>query len=379
MNRIKKKTKFGNTQIIIKSTKGQQLNENEVYDINTNKVEGLLHLEVVKQEKYFRLFYNVTGFITLRDYLSIPLDRDRFAKILENILQNLQSMERKYLNSQYLLLDFDHIMVNPATQKLYFIYVPIQFFESGASLREFLLGIIQHATFIEDRVEANYIQEYISILNNGLHFSIFDLEQYVQRLISQKNADTRYVECPKCHAVFQEEVTYCSHCGTRIESQAKRKADHVYDPLQAKNDKKETMSNETAGSERKTCTQGLSDGTVVLGEEHDLTTVLGSQELELPRGYLIREKTGQKILLDKDSFRIGKDPHLCDYAIDDNRAISRQHARICRKERRFYICDLGSTNHTYVDGKRIPDGKEIEISSGAALCFADEDFTFGVE
>ena len=90
MNRIKKKTKFGNTQIIIKSTKGQQLNENEVYDINTNKVEGLLHLEVVKQEKYFRLFYNVTGFITLRDYLSIPLDRDRFAKILENILQNLQ-------------------------------------------------------------------------------------------------------------------------------------------------------------------------------------------------------------------------------------------------------------------------------------------------
>lgn len=34
-------------------------------------------------------------------------------------------------------MDFNRVMVNPATQSIYFVYVPIQGFESGDSLRDF--------------------------------------------------------------------------------------------------------------------------------------------------------------------------------------------------------------------------------------------------
>ena len=102
MNKIKVKSKLGLSQLIIKSLKGQQLNENEVYAINSNKVDGLLRLDVVQKGNSFQLIYNITGFITLKEYLATPLNKERFAKILQNILTNLKSMNSAFFNQQYL-------------------------------------------------------------------------------------------------------------------------------------------------------------------------------------------------------------------------------------------------------------------------------------
>lgn len=62
--------------------------------------------------------------------------------------------------------------------------------------------------------------------------------------------------------------------------------------------------------------------------------------------------------VDKASFTIGRDPD-CDIFIDD-KVVSMEHALIETvedekkgKTRIHYIKDLGSTNHTYVNGKKI--------------------------
>ena len=109
MNKIKVKSKLGLSQLIIKSLKGQQVNENEVYAINSNKVDGLLRLDVVQKGNSFQLIYNITGFITLKEYLATPLNKERFAKILQNILVNLKSMNSAFFNQQYLLMDSNRV------------------------------------------------------------------------------------------------------------------------------------------------------------------------------------------------------------------------------------------------------------------------------
>lgn len=76
MNKTKIVNKLGLSQLIIKSLKGQQLNENEVYAINSNKVDGLLRLDVVQKGTSFKLIYNITGFTTLKDYLTTPLNSE---------------------------------------------------------------------------------------------------------------------------------------------------------------------------------------------------------------------------------------------------------------------------------------------------------------
>ena len=122
---------MGLSQLIIKSLKGQQVSENEVYAINANKVPGLLHLDVVQKGSSFKLIYNITGFISLKEFLKMPLKKQLFAQILQNILANLKAVESAYFNQQYLLMDINQVYVNPNTQHIYFIYVPIEIL-SGA-------------------------------------------------------------------------------------------------------------------------------------------------------------------------------------------------------------------------------------------------------
>ena len=117
-----------------------------------------------------------------------------------------------------------------------------------------------------------------------------------------------------------------------------------------------------------------------MGADPGGTTVLGSEELDTPNfPYLIRNKNNEKIMVDKPSFRIGKERKYSDYFVSDNNAVSRSHADIITREKRYYIIDLNSTNKTYVDGRAIAIEKEIEIFDGTKLRLANEDFVFYID
>lgn len=61
---------------------------------------------------------------------------------------------------------------------------------------------------------------------------------------------------------------------------------------------------------------------------------------------------------------IGRDP-LADIVIDDPE-ISRQHARLTLTDSGYQVQDLGSTNGTYVDGKRLA-GETVALRNGQLL------------
>ncbi len=95
-----------------------------------------------------------------------------------------------------------------------------------------------------------------------------------------------------------------------------------------------------------------------------------------PRPYLVRIKNGEKVLIDKPRFRIGKEKSYVDYFIGDNTAISRSHADIIVKGDSYYLIDLNSTNHSFVNGSMIQGNVETEIKNGNRIRLANEDFDF---
>ena len=135
MNKYKIVKKKGISQLIICGQKGQQLSDREIYSINCNEISGLLRLEVFVRGSSFKFIYDITGFISLRDYLAAPLDKALFAKLLKSIFITLKTMDSSYFRQQALLMDFNCVMVNPATQYVHFIYVPIQGYDANCSLR----------------------------------------------------------------------------------------------------------------------------------------------------------------------------------------------------------------------------------------------------
>ncbi len=95
-----------------------------------------------------------------------------------------------------------------------------------------------------------------------------------------------------------------------------------------------------------------------------------------PHPHLVRQKTGEKIYIDKDTFKIGKSKIHADYSIENNTAISRVHVVIIRRNGVCYMEDNNSTNGTFVDGSRLEPGREILLKANMNIILGDESFTY---
>ena len=120
--------------------------------------------------------------------------------------------------------------------------------------------------------------------------------------------------------------------------------------------------------------------TTILGAENAGTTVLAAPPMQgKTEAYLVRIRTGEKIVLNKPTFKIGKERSYVDYAVVGNSAVSRSHAMIINRDGGYLVEDTNSTNHTYVDGKMIAAGVATRIQDGTRLRFADEEFEFKMQ
>ena len=92
--------------------------------------------------------------------------------------------------------------------------------------------------------------------------------------------------------------------------------------------------------------------------------------------YIIRVNTEEKVIINKNVFKIGKANRGVDYSVDGNGAISRQHAIISRKDDGYYIKDNKSTNHTFVNNEQVGEGEEVLLRNNCKIRLGDEEFIF---
>lgn len=85
-------------------------------------------------------------------------------------------------------------------------------------------------------------------------------------------------------------------------------------------------------------------------------------------------KSSRLFELDGEKICFGRSAELADAVIDGNYVISKRHAEIIIRNGKFYVSDLNSTHHTFVNGKVIPVGVEVPVEIGARIRFADEEF-----
>ena len=95
--------------------------------------------------------------------------------------------------------------------------------------------------------------------------------------------------------------------------------------------------------------------------------------------YLLRVNTDERIMIMKQTFKIGKAGMGVDYTITGNGAISRVHAIITGKDGEYFIRDNKSTNHTFVDGQSVEEGESAKLTDGCKIVLGDEEFIFKMQ
>lgn len=92
---------------------------------------------------------------------------------------------------------------------------------------------------------------------------------------------------------------------------------------------------------------------------------------------LEQERTRKIIEISKAEFFIGKKPDLVDFAILDNKVISRIHAVILWEDGFYSIQDKESVNGTFVNGRKI-DAEGVILKNADEITLANEIFIFRI-
>ena len=451
MNKIKYVKNARMSQVIIKSQRGQVLDERGLYAFTDNRIQGLLKAGIEKKNTSFKLVYTTTGFITLKDYLKNTMNREDFFKLLQNILNILQSVQNANFFTEDFLYDINYVFVNPSTKSPFFIYVPISNFESG-TLRDFLLSLVQHISFLPGE-DSGFIREYVSILNKNPAFSHVDLKNYINSIVPGRfpeNAAISNARCPRCGSLLADNIKFCAACGNNVSDltgQSGRqqnsnvviqeiKPRHGYSqpidlmgiparppqlkqseppksscaPSSQRNAPQYPQQSNYAPNDRPNVPQYTPQSNyapngqpntpqyppqnnffpneqfnapIAGGIPDDMyfggTVVLNEGSSQPAAAYLIRLSTGEKTAIDKPQFTVGRMLGHVDYCVMNNSAVGRQHIKITNNNGRYFICDLNSTNGTYIDEHEIPKNVDTEVFPGAKVTLANEDFKFVIE
>lgn len=92
--------------------------------------------------------------------------------------------------------------------------------------------------------------------------------------------------------------------------------------------------------------------------------------------YIVRVNTGERVMINKAVFKIGKAGRGVDYHVGGNGAISKVHIIIYQREDGCYLKDNKTTNGTYLNGQRLDDNGEMKLSNDAMISVGGEDFIF---
>ncbi len=91
---------------------------------------------------------------------------------------------------------------------------------------------------------------------------------------------------------------------------------------------------------------------------------------------LIRQSTGEEIVIRGNEYSLGRSETMTDYTISGNAAISRLHAVIKVEGQQCAIIDQNSSNRTMLGNKELTPLVEYIIKDGDIITLADEQFLF---
>lgn len=317
--------------------------------VRSNVETGYLKCNKLLINGNMRIIYDVSNLYTLYSVAQL-LSPNAFANLLLNIIDTLVEIKKNtFVHVENIDMQLDNIYVNASNLKPYFVYLP-------ANTQSNIDGAQMMENYMKQGIQ--YIYQTCSNLQSDLsnNISMF-LADYSNSLSDIKNKIANLMGLQSKKEINQQEII---ETDTDV-SDNKELIFNVIDKpsgklKKRKNDKKKEKTSKNATLE--------TSSTTVLKEEYT------------PEISLVGIGTPEKIelIVNKKEYIIGHKQELVDGYIGFNGSISRKHCKIVNIKGKNYISDLNSVNGTWINGKKLSAGKEVEITSGDKVKISNCEF-----
>lgn len=360
----------------VKGKKGQQLNQREVKLINSGVVEGFLRLDVKSNRHSVKLIFNTDGLVGLQEFTQMnEMTKRLFVILLRNIVVALKSVEKNKLSSALVNFDPYSSYVDPSSWHVYLMYVPLQPYELDGDLKTYLQRFISLCNFsaVDD---VTYVQELVAELKDNIAYTAGKLDDYCNRIseeLTQGQANLHgEMSCPICKAKLTEDESICPFCGAKVPVLHINKAESKSRAISVE------PTSECGIEFSAQQLQDSSNSISINEDENGVVTVFRGTRRIVQSIWLEDCQQAGRIFITKFPFRIGKMEGATDYRIYNNR-VSRKHADVVKEQGKYFIIDLGSTNGTFLNGRRLQPGVKQELSDEAILVLADSKFKVHID
>ena len=340
------KTKTKDCRLIVKARAsfGEKIDVERLERFRKARLRGFLKPAVMKNTV---VQYQGPVGISLRERMDKPVSKRDFYFIMEQISVAVQGLQQNGLSVDPLLTDMDKVFINENTKEMRFIYCPLENDKAVANVSKLIEQVI-YSTKLDGEEDREFLVRFTGFFRSLSKVESSSIEQFilgedrsVVDMINRKNG--------KQNTFITDKPYNC--CGTETDEEGTC-----------------LMDDEEEG----TCLMDEEEGTCLMDEEEG--TCLLDEEENFP--YLIRMSNNARIDIDRQRFRLGKQQSSVDYCVDGNTAVSRSHADIITRGSVYYVKDLNSKNHTYINDVLVPVQDEKEIRDGDRLRLANEDFIF---
>ena len=354
---------------LFESFDGESIDD-DMYDrFARNKINGFMKAERIGKRQ---IKYTGPVGVSLAERMKKPITAREFLMIIHQIVVAVQKAGTYRLRVDRIWFDISHVFINEVTKELQFIYVPAEKCKIRADVLE-LMDTIAYAAQPsgprDEKVVADFIKKLRTVNMSGLN----EIEKFIQATDREAYDEIKRLNSGQTGRISDKRYT-------------PQQDDDATDLLREDDDEATGLLYEDEDDDEAT---GLlydeEQGTELLDDydedDDDETGLLSEDETmllveEFHYATLTRELTGEVIKVNKAVFRVGKERSYVDFFVSNNNAISRSHADIVKRGTRFFVIDLNSKNHTYINGEQVTPRCEVEIRNGDILKLANEEFIF---
>ena len=340
--------------------------------------------------------YDITDMTELEAFLCEGVGKERQLGIFNDVLHFILGAEQYLLDSSMFVMNIKRLYIDRSTKEVRLIYLPVIRPKPKPKINERIMVLFRDILFATKYLpgeDNGYLAELINSMAGAAEFSPSEFFRTLKRLkkpghpvksdmdLKEPDSDNKVLD--EYTGEDESELPYVysesSEGNSLYSDNADSKKDSVFGHLKkiffSKSEEKNSDENNYEDYYNNYKVPEMSVAEDMKNNYYcEEASIKDEQIGEL--SYIIRRSSGEKIIIDREVFAIGKAASGNNYKITDNVAVSANHAKISIKNGKFYVTDENSLNYTYVNGKKLAANKPEEIISGDTLCFADEEFTF---
>lgn len=378
-----------NTKYLIFKSEESDLPDNTTRGmLLNNSIDGVLPFTFSGFDNVQTVRYDISGLKTVSEYLKNEPDCDSVLRIIKAAAMCCKEADEYLIERSSVVFCADKVFMSDDEQKIFFLILPFVN-STSPDIKEFIKTLLFNISFRENE-NCTYIGKIINYLNKNsfepekftaLCDTLSVPEVFSDSTSQTDNENSRTVYAPENHRndfpVFHPKTEQSNgKKPVSSVSDKSRKNENFYGfkiPLDKYADEEPEVK------EKRGLFSKIFERTRPAFEKlkcDEFGEIINEYDSCEHIPFLLRVKNNEKITINNSFFRIGTDYNMVDYCIYDNTAVSRIHASIKSKCKNYYITDENSTNHTFLNEKRIKNGISEKIENKSKIRLGNEEFIF---